>query len=61
MDIILEKQGKFAECVELLRGELAPNLTLDDAAKKLKIASYLERCDKLPEACSLYKELINER
>lgn len=59
--IILEKQGKLAEVVEVMLGEKSKYLTTDDIFKRTKIADLLHQVGKVDEANAIYRQLLLEK
>ena len=59
--LILEKQEKLEESLEILKGEKGKNLMIDDIFKQTRIAELLLSLDRVDEANALYKQLILDR
>jgi len=59
--LTLEKQGKFAESLDVLRSDRGSNLMIDSIFKQQRVAELLISVDKVNEAIDLYKHLILER
>lgn len=59
--LILEKQGKLADSLDVIRGEKGKNLMMDDIFKRTKIAELLRSVGRVDESNALYKQLLIER
>ncbi|XP_067935539.1 N-alpha-acetyltransferase 25, NatB auxiliary subunit-like isoform X2 [Watersipora subatra] len=59
--LILEKQNKYAESLDVLRGEMGKNLMTDEIFKRTRIAELLILLGRLDEANAFYKQLILDR
>ena len=59
--LILEKQKKLSESVDVLRSDMGKNLMIDDIFKQTRIAQLLLSLGRLDESNALYKQLIIDR
>lgn len=59
--LALEKQGKVAEALDVVRGDKGNNLMIDAIFKETRIAEMLLELGRVDESNALYKQLILER